>query len=56
MKTSEVELGFTILDLKGVGTLGKENTPGKDMVVRIIMGQKNWLGVGNKFGSIDQKH
>lgn len=56
MHISEVELGFTIMDLKGVGTLGKEHAPGKDMVVRIIMGQKDRLGVGNKFGSIDQKH
>lgn len=56
MHTSEVELCFTILDLKGAGNLGKENTLGKDMVVRTIMGQNDRLGVGSKFGSIDQKH
>lgn len=56
MHASEVELGFTILALGGEGTIGKENTPGKDMVVRIIMGQRDRLGVGSKFGSIDQKH
>lgn len=56
MHASEVQLGFTILALEGEGMIGKENTPGKDMVVRIIMGQGNRLGVGNKFGFIDQKH
>lgn len=52
----EVNKGLAKLELRREGTLRKENTLGRDMVVRIIMGQRASLGVGNKFGSMDQKH
>lgn len=47
------EQRFAQLELQGEGT--PENIPGKEMVVRIIVGQRDMLGVGNMFGSIDQK-
>lgn len=56
LHASKVELHFSILELRREGTLGKENIPGKDMVVRIISGQRGRLRVGNKLGSTDQKH
>ena len=42
------------MELQGEGTL--ENISGKEMVVRIIVGQRDTLGVGNMFGYIDWKH
>ena len=56
MHASEVELDLTILELRGGDILGKENTPGEEMVMRIIMERRDRLGVGNKFESTDQKH
>lgn len=36
---------FAKLELKGEGRLGKENTPGKDMTVRVITAQRDGLRV-----------
>lgn len=48
LHTTKVSIGFAKLRLKGEGTFSKENTPGRDVVVRTVM------GMGEKLGSTDQ--